>query len=542
MKFKRFTIYAMALSLFAGAASCESPLKDFNLQISTEVIEHYATLRIVNASGAAVSNARITLVSGDTEDIYNLSGKKDFSLTDDLVAFGVDPKRTPTAAKPIRFRVQIAAAGYVTQVVPVAISDASSGIETIILTQPSNLPDGAAEKIENIALATDGSTIGATTVSLASTIPGTAGNIELLVPAGTRFLDAEGNVVTGSSLRVGVMSIDPNNPDAQALLPGGSLISDGVLLEDGSTSAGAFAAAGLVDIKMVVNGVTIRSFSKPLTVNMPLSPDFVSPRSGQGLVDGHILQIFSNSDTDNIWKFESNNAAAGTLATGHNISFPITHLTFFLAGEFAASCESARTVTFSGDWMQNGSTYPIIVETWWNGDLLNSSDYSISQASPSISIANVPSEGASIVVKNGAGLELEQGPLGACGSVTTMQLPNPGDATNGVSTLQLYVRCPDQTDPITLLPTFQMFYRVHGTSEYKYLGAVDNGFLRTTLLKTDGTRYDFKAIWKDRVKVVGDKTVQEDNTATVGIAPGDIIGEKAGATNLAILTEECGNL
>src|SRR5690606_41657879 len=99
-----------------------------------------------------------------------------------------------------------------------------------------------------------------------------------------------------------------------------------------------------------------------------------------------------------------------------------------------------------------------------------------------------------------------------------------------------------RSSDLTLLPTFQMFYREVGTTEYKYLGSVSNGFLRTTLLKTDGTQYDFKAIWNERVKVVGGHSISEDNTATVGIGPGDIIGSKAGSTNLAILTEECNNL
>ncbi|WDF68983.1 hypothetical protein PQ465_01080 [Sphingobacterium oryzagri] len=542
MKFRKFTIYALALSLFAGVASCESPLKDFNLQISTEVISHSATLRLVNTNGTPITSATVTLVSGDTEDIYNLSGRKEFSLTDNLITFGVDPKRMPTAADPIRFRVQIVAPGYITQVVPVAITDASTGIETVVLAQPTSLPGGATQLAENVALATDGSTLQATTVAIASPIEGTASNMELTIPAGTQFIGADGNVVTGSSVSISVINIDPNHEDAVSLLPGGDLISDQVVLEDGTTQSGAFSSAAVARIVMLVNGVRIREFSQPIRVTMPISTDYVSPLTNEAVNPGHILQVFSNSDTDNIWRWESNTAVQGTVATGYTVAFDIDHLTFYMVGEFGVSCSSARNVTFSGDWMANGSTYPIIVETWYAGNLLKTAQFSISANNATISLLDIPETGASIVVKNGAGQELEQGPLAGCGATTTMQLPNPGDATNSVSTLQLYVRCPDQTNPITLLPTFQMFYRVHGTTEYKYLGAVDNGFLRTTLLNTNGTRYDFKAIWKERVKVVGDKTIQADNTATVGIAPGDIIGEKAGATNLGILTEECGNL
>src|SRR5690606_4773035 len=147
-----------------------------------------------------------------------------------------------------------------------------------------------------------------------------------------------------------------------------------------------------------------------------------------------------------------------------------------------------------------------------------------------------------VVVRTQAGNVLAEGPLAACGQETAIQLPNPGDASSTTSTLQLYVRCPGQASVITLLPTFQLFYREVGTSEFKYLGSVNNGYLRTTLLKTDGTKYDFKAIWNERVKILNDHTVTEYNTATLGTAQGDILGHHVLLTNLAILQQECDKL
>jgi len=536
---KKLAIYTLAVALLGSVASCHSPLEDFNLQISTEVIEHYVTLRVVDAEGNNVSGVSATLVSGDTEDIYNMSGYKDFKLTDNLLTLGVDPKRTPTANDPIRFRVQFAASGYNTQVVPVAITDASAGIQTVVLTKPTEVPDGAEEVEENVDLNTDGSTTAATTIELPSATG--EGNMNLTIPAGTQFKDASGAVVTGTSVQIVVTSVDANNEDAIVLLPGGDLRSDEVVMADGNTAAGTFSAAAVADIKMLVNGVSVKQFSQPLVVSMPIPANYVSPVTGQAVAAGSTFQIYSNSG-DGVWRFEQNSTVTGSAASGFRVSFPISHLTFYMAGEFATACSSARIVNFSGDWMSTGSTYPIVVQAVWGGKVIATGQYSIDENNKSISIMNVPTSGVSIVVRNSAGNILEQGALAACGQTTTMQLPNPGDASGTTSTLQLYVRCPDKTTTITLLPTFQLFYRVSGTAEFKYLGTVDNGFLRTSLLKTDGTEYDFKAIWSDRVKVVNKHTVSEDNTATVGIQPGDIIGEKAGATNLAILTEECSKL
>ncbi|PRD51908.1 hypothetical protein [Sphingobacterium gobiense] len=537
-RFRKIAIYTLAAALL-GVSSCESPLKDFNLQISTEVIEHYVTLRVVDTDGQNVNGVSVALVSGDTQDIYNMDGYKDFKLTDNLITLGVDPKRTPTANNPIRFRVQFTASGYNTQTVPVAITDASAGIQTVVLTQPSEVPDGAEQVVENVELGTDGSTTAETTVELPSASG--AGDMTLTIPSGTQFRDENGTVITGTNVQIVVTSIDADNEEAVVLLPGGDLRSDEVVLEDGSTTAGTFSPAAVADIKMLVNGIHVRQFSQPLVVSMPVPANYVSPITGQPLAAGTAFQIFSNSG-DGVWRFEQNSTVTGSAAAGFRVSFAIDHLTFFMAAEFSAVCVVARVINFSGDWMSNGTTAPILVEALWGGKVIFTGDYSINTTNNSISLMNLPLTGVTIVVRNAAGNILEQGPLAACGEVTSMRLPNPGDATATTSTLQLYVRCPGQTTVITLLPTFQMFYRESGTTEFKYLGSVDNGFLRTSMLKTDGTKYDFKAIWGERMKIVNDHTVNEDNTATVGIQPGDIIGTKAGATNLAILTEECNKL
>ncbi|MBD1423811.1 hypothetical protein [Sphingobacterium chuzhouense] len=536
--FRKLAIYTWVVALL-GVSSCENPLKDFNLQISTEVIEHYVTLRVVDTEGNNINGVSVALVSGDTQDIYNMNGYKDFKLTDNLITLGVDPKRTPTANNPIRFRVQFSASGYNTQTIPVAITDASAGIQTVVLTRPIEVPDGAEEVVENVELDTEGSTTTETVVELPSAVG--EGDMTLTVPSGTQFKDANGTVITGTNVQIVVTSIDANNEDAVVLLPGGDLRSDEVILEGGSTAAGTFSPAAVADIRMLVNGTQVRQFSQPLVVSMPVPANYVSPITGQALTAGTVFQIFSNSG-DGVWRFERNSTVTGSAATGFRVSFPVTHLTFYMAGEFAEACSSARVINFSGDWMSAGATYPILVDAVWGGKVIATGEYSINASNNAVSVMNVPASGVTIVVRNSAGNILEQGPLAACGQTTTMQLPNPGDATGTTSTLQLYVRCPGQTNVITLLPTFQLFYRESGTTEFKYLGEVNNGYLRTSLLKTDGTEYDFKAIWGERVKIVNNHTVSEDNTATVGTAPGDIIGEHAGMTNLAILTQECNNL
>ncbi len=538
-KINKLVIYGLAISLFSTLNSCESPLKDFNLQVSTEVIKHNITLKVADPEGQNIPGVSISLASGDIQDIYNLNGKKEFKFIDNLITLGLTPNRIPNSERPIRFRVKLTANGYTSQTVPVAITDASSGIQTIILSKPLVIPVGVKELIDNLELDKKGSISKLTTINIPSAQG--IGNMTMTIPSGTQFLDDAGNIITGNSLQVTVTNIDGNINEATRLLPGGTLRADQVILKDGRTASGTFSPIAVAKVKMLVNTTEVKKFSKAIMVQMPVSAKHISPISGETLTAGKSYQIFSYS-ADETWRYEQNSSVSGSAAKGYSINFPISHLSYFLAGEFGEACTSARVIKFSGDWMANGSTYPIQVDAIWGGKVIFSNQYSINQSNNSISLMDVPTNDVTFVVKNSSGRFLAEGALEPCGQSTNMILPNPGEVTEAISTLQLYVRCPNKTSVITLLPTFQMFYRISGTTNYKFLGTVGNGFLRTTLLKTDGTKYDFKAIWNDRIKIVNGKTVKKDNSATVGTLPGNLIGTMDGATNLAILKEECDKL
>lgn len=543
MNFKKLPIYALTCTLLWGAISCESPLKDFNLVISSEVIKHSATLQVRDTDNQPVNNVTIKLLSGDTEDIYNLSGYKDFKLNGDLVTFGVDPKRTPTTANPITFRVEISGSGYLTQVVPVTIADVSTGIQPVQLVKPAEVPDGVEVIVENVELGSNGTLPVATTITLEkenSTENDT--KVDIGLPAGLQFQDESGAVITGGVLTANVSTINTKDPEALATFPGGKLTADAVVGPGGVQQVGTFNPAATTVIKMSVGGRSVRRFSTPIQVAMTVSPDFTDATTGLPVTAGTELSIYSYDETDpnSVWQYEKNAIVTGSAQTGYSLSFTIDHLTTFVAGNFVASCDPVSTINFTADWMAQGFTYPLVVQAVQYGNVIASATFSISESNKTAALAYLPANaGVQIVVRNNDGDIVAQAPLAACGTNTTINLPDPNPVIEPKVTLQLYVRCPGQTDVLTVLPTFELQYRIAGTGTYEYLGQVTNGFLQTTLLKSDGTRYDFRAIYNNRVKAVNDKTVDEDNTATVGDGDGEIRGEKAGATNLAILAEEC---
>lgn len=535
MNFKKLPLYAMTCFLLWGAASCESPLKDFNLVISSEVIKNTAILQVTDTEGAAISNASIKLLSGDTEDIYNLSGYKDFKLVGDLVTFGVDPKRMPTVENPVSFRVEVSAPGFITQVIPLAITDVSGGIQPVQLVKPTEVPDGTAVVVENVALAPNGSMPTATTVTVENQETGS--EIAITVPAGVQFRDAAGVVITGNALTVNVTSIDATDEDALVLFPGGSLQAAGVQGPDGQTIAnGSFNPAGTTTITMSVGGKQVRQFSQPIQISMDLDPAFESA-NGAPIAAGSVLSIYSYTPTNPVWQYEQNVTVTGSAATGYKANFTVDHLTTFVAGDFVESCGVQNLIAFTADWMPQGYTYPVRVQAVWNGKVLHNTQFSVSETNNTLGFAYLPASGVQIIVRNNDDEIIAEAPFAGCGTTTTINLTDPNPEPK--VTLQLYVRCPDQANVITIVPTFQLQYRVSGTSTWQFLGEVTNGFLQTALLKSDGTKYDFRAIWNERVKIVGNHTVQEDNTATVGTQLGDILGVHAAASNLGMLAEAC---
>lgn len=537
MRTKILAQYIIILALLGGVLSCENPLKDFNLIVGTDVIRHATIVEVLSTDGQAV-DAKIKLLAGDVQDVYNLSGYKEFKLVGNQVTFGLDPKREPTAADPIQIDVEISAEGYHTQIVQVSITAINNGIMPVRLAKKNELPTGAVSITKTAAL---NDKVALSTGILLEAVDPNGVTVHVNVPAGTQFLDAAGKVIQGKAISLTVIAYDPLHPATAALFPGGRFQADGVERVGQAPSSGTFNPAVSANVQMTIDGVPVRRFSNPIHFEMFLSDSFLHSTAGSELL-GTNLSTFTYSSFDPVWRHE---IEAPVQQSGGNyaVSFTVDHLTTFLVGEFMHSCAPISQVNFTADWMDQGFTYPILVEAVKNGQVIASRLFSVNANNKSIALDYLPATGVSIVVRSTLDNSIiAQADLAACGSQTNVTLQNPFQPGEPKVTLQLYVRCPDKSSTVTVLPTFQLYYRLAGTGSFKLLGEVDNGFLSTSFLKTDGTKYDFRAVWDGKTKTVNGKTVQVDNSGTIGIKPGDIIGEKVGATNLEILTEECAKL
>lgn len=131
--------FALLLLAFA----CKKPTENIKIVVDTNVIKYTALIHVTDRSNptAPPKNATITISGVNADNIYELSGKKQFKLSGGIITIGPGPAAIPTAGNPENCVVEIKAPGYVTVSQPVSftvdkkqqvinISMAKTGINT----------------------------------------------------------------------------------------------------------------------------------------------------------------------------------------------------------------------------------------------------------------------------------------------------------------------------------------------------------------------------------------------------------------------------
>ncbi|EHQ25825.1 hypothetical protein [Mucilaginibacter paludis] len=110
LKKATFLLFATVLL----ASSCTSPTQDIKIVIDTNVIKYSSLIHITDAADPSVTPAGIvlTITGQDADKIYEISGKKNFTVSGGIITIGVAPSTTPTVDKPVKINVNITAPGY----------------------------------------------------------------------------------------------------------------------------------------------------------------------------------------------------------------------------------------------------------------------------------------------------------------------------------------------------------------------------------------------------------------------------------------------
>ncbi|WP_285009732.1 hypothetical protein [Pedobacter faecalis] len=534
---KIFTFLLAAVCLFN---SCKNPASEMNIIFDADVIKYKATLILKSSTGEELpSNINVTVEGQDAASIYDFSGTKKIYAPAGIVTIGVTPKDVPTANKDLAFDVLITAPGYEPKRIPMTIL--FNQFQQIV--NVTMLKTVAPSPASTVVIADAPLTNGTPAAPLTFTTP-TSATVEetttVTIPAGTQFKAANGTTLTGSTLTAQIININPDEPAALTLFPGGKLSADDVVLPGGNTGDAFFLPAGFTDIRMFIGGVEIKQFSTPITVSIQVDPEFMPQSTGTPVKAGDQLSIFSYQTETGRFTYEG----VGTVAMVNGkptVNFQTNHLTVFFIGDYIerpATCGIPQA-TFVAPWMNMG-TEPMTVEIW-------NDTQTDRLAVETIIISNgkvEPLDGlpAGIPLKyrviNSTGQVLAQGGIADACSMGDFEIvlgAPTGPPVENISLL-LNVNCPGKGQII--VPNFDLFYRpAESNGAFELLGTAEAGTLKTTLLKV-GSSYDFRATWKNQVKVIDNRTITDlDQSTTVG--ENDFLGTKSPQYNKMLLIEAC---
>lgn len=530
-------IIIMLISAFL-LNSCRSPAYNIDVLFDATVINYKATLMVTDANGATLPELKLAITGQDAAGIYDFSGTKAIYAPGGIITLGVNPNAEPTLAKSLKFNIVIKAAGYEDINVPMEIVNGQlSQLQKVSLLKSSVNTTASTVEAKTVALDATGKTTAAVTV--ATTANSNVTTISsLTIPSGTQFKNAAGTVLSGTAVNIQLINFDNSDPLSIGLFPGGSLASSNVVMPGSAAATDAFfIPAATASIKMFVGTEEVRTFSQPITVTTQIDPSYTIASTGATVKAGDQLPIYSYQVDNGQFTFESTGtvlSSQGKLA----MNITTSHLTVFVAGEaFPTRTCTDTKVSYSASWLNDG-TRPLTVEIATNaGRLISASTMLIADKSTGV-FAGLPGIPLNYKMIDTDGGILASGSIAnpCAGNSLLVTLAKPAQDPENI-TLQLNIVCPGKG--VIIVPNFDLYYKLSGSSAYNILGTAKNGLIKTTLLKK-GSTYDFKAVWGSQVKIVPNRTITAlDMSTTVG--EGLDLGKNPVANN-ALLIEACKSL
>jgi len=122
-KFFNIKIIFSALALLALSA-CKSPTTDLKIVVDMNIMKYSALVHITDLNGVVVPGATMTITGTAAASVYEISGKKDFTVKDGIITLGLDPAFN-IAGGNATFNVAVTAPNYKPTTLPVTFTNGS---------------------------------------------------------------------------------------------------------------------------------------------------------------------------------------------------------------------------------------------------------------------------------------------------------------------------------------------------------------------------------------------------------------------------------
>ncbi|MEQ1747264.1 MAG: hypothetical protein ABMA02_17670 [Saprospiraceae bacterium] len=357
-KYSPILILAAAAVFFANkCCKGKTDEKPPSSIIITEAVKAPVAIAFIDANrllGTTVPKARVTLIDADSM-VVSSDGIRftTIEVSGGVMSLGLRKKAQYSPDNPYRFTIKVEIEGYSTNLRNILVQSDEGQYVPIFMSKLEDPPAGAATVSGAINLSNG---IVSAYVPLSPTKANgiSPKNILVEVEKGTQPIycdrDAPGKKPP-AKLNYRIAYASPRNLAVGRTFPGGPLITDAIGL-DGKRVATPqtpmyFTSQGWITIEMDADGEKISSFSKPLTVTMPVLDSLVNPLAipSRFYQKDDTIPIWSLSD-QGVWRSEGNAKVEGS--PGKLVAkMTVSHLSTWNLDCPANAC--ARNVTPSED-------------------------------------------------------------------------------------------------------------------------------------------------------------------------------------------------
>lgn len=509
MRLKYPSLRVLLLLLVYG---CTNPIEDIKIVIDANVIKHSALITVTDPQQPGKTPANISLSVGgrDSAFVYEISGKREFKVTDGMIALGIAPGKTINKDSPAECLITVSAPGYLPSSQTLSFSaEQSQQLITVNLIKAISPPPGVSIAQKSAAL-----TEGQLSQAFKTETPLQNKNESATVTfSRSTAFNNEDKTIKGKLLLLSLSHFDSHSPASLQLFPGG-LLSKGVTLPDGSTGTINFSTAGFFRLSLTVDNTPVSSADRDMAFALSIDPGLTNPGTGKTVTAGDKIGVWYYDEKSGKWAFLQQALIENAGNSKLSARFSSNAAGYYALCWYTVSCTSTLQV--------NVHTKNTNAGNGFIAAFFNSTDFfpyyvyrlDLSASSSSFSYKNLPQGLTKVAIfdysafntwqSSGAGTSAptpltESGWIEACTSAPLdLSIPAGGPASE--ITLEFTGYCPLNQN-LAIRPSMYVSFRESGTSSYQYLGYMNKGTLTTKAL-TPGKSYDFKSSYNgETIKV-----------------------------------------
>ncbi len=335
--------FALIIILFGG---CKNPAEDVEIVINSDIFKSPMLIQFLNAKkGSEVPKSfNVQIIGLGSSLVRTTTGGKVFKAAGGMLNLMLDRTANPTPSNPIKFTVIVNALGFVPTFQDVVVtSDADPIFLNVTMLEYKN-PSENTGIVETSKVITNGTTSGEL-VFTTTTNATMAEKSEVTVQTNTTFLDENGQAINGSQLNAQIVHFGIASTGTIPALPGSTFASN-VIGANGQPIVGGvyFNPASAISIDMFVSGKKVRSFNKPVTVDMEMNIATINPVTNQPIKENETIPLWSLNHETGQWKSEGNATFVKNIAGKLIARMQINHLSSYLIGNIASECTMNITI------------------------------------------------------------------------------------------------------------------------------------------------------------------------------------------------------